>query len=34
VEVTLEFEKVTKEEMDNNKFNFPLKKALPIVGVD
>ena len=34
VEITLEFEKVTKEEVDDNSFNFPLKKALPIVGID
>ncbi|HEX6646740.1 MAG TPA: hypothetical protein VF047_06135 [Nitrososphaeraceae archaeon] len=34
VEITLEFEKVTKEEVDDNSFNFPLKKALPIVGSD
>ena len=34
VEITLEFEKVTKEELDDNSFNFPLKKALPIVGID
>ncbi|HEU5462297.1 MAG TPA: hypothetical protein VFU79_08515 [Nitrososphaeraceae archaeon] len=34
VEVTLEFEKVTKEEVDDNSFNFPQKKALPIVGMD
>jgi hypothetical protein len=34
VEITLEFEKVTKEEVDDNSFNFPLKKALPIVGMD
>jgi hypothetical protein len=34
VEVTLEFEKVTKEEVDDNSFNFPQKKALPIVGID
>ena len=34
VEITLEFEKVTKEEVDNNSFNFPSKKALPIVGID
>ena len=34
VEITLEFEKITKEEIDNNNFNFPAKKALPIVGVD
>lgn len=34
VEITLEFEKVTKEEVDDNSFNFPQKKALPIVGND
>ena len=34
VEITLEFEKITKEEIDNNRFNFPSKKALPIVGID
>ncbi|HEX5982341.1 MAG TPA: hypothetical protein VFY77_06710, partial [Nitrososphaeraceae archaeon] len=34
VEITLEFEKVTKEEVDDNRFNFPQKKALPIVGID
>ena len=34
VEITLEFEKVTKEEVENNKFNFPAKKSLPIVGID
>ena len=34
VEITLEFEKVTKEEVDDNNFNFPQKKALPIVGID
>jgi hypothetical protein len=34
VEITLEFEKVTKEEIDDNSFNFPEKKALPIVGID
>lgn len=34
VEITLEFEKVTKEEIDDNSFNFPQKKALPIVGID
>ncbi|MGZ5550669.1 MAG: hypothetical protein ACXW07_07915 [Nitrososphaeraceae archaeon] len=34
VEITLEFEKVTKEEVDNNSFNFPSKKVLPIVGID
>ena len=34
VEITLEFEKLTKEEIDDNSFNFPEKKALPIVGID
>ena len=34
VEITLEFEKVTKEEIDDNSFNFPEKKSLPIVGID
>jgi hypothetical protein len=34
VEITLEFEKVTTEEVDDNSFNFPQKKALPIVGID
>jgi hypothetical protein len=34
VEITLEFEKVTQEEIDDNSFNFPQKKALPIVGID
>ncbi len=34
VEITLEFEKVTKEEVDDNSFNFPQKKSLPIVGID
>jgi hypothetical protein len=34
VEITLEFEKVTKEEVDDNSFNFPQKKGLPIVGID
>ena len=34
VEITLEFEKISKEEVDNNTFNFPSKKGLPIVGID
>ncbi len=34
VEITVEFERVTKEEVDDNSFNFPQKKALPIVGID
>jgi hypothetical protein len=34
VEITVEFERVTKEEIDDNSFNFPQKKALPIVGID
>ena len=34
VEITVEFERVTKEEVDDNSFNFPHKKALPIVGID
>ena len=33
VEITVEFERVTKEEVDDNSFNFPQKKALPIVGI-
>ena len=34
VEITVEFERVTKEEIDDNSFNFPQKKGLPIVGID
>ena len=34
VEITVEFEKITKEEVEDNSFNFPQKKALPIVGID
>ena len=34
VEVTIEFEKVTKEEQERNTFNLPTGKALPIVGPD
>lgn len=34
VEITIELEKVSDEEITANKFNFPPKKALPIVGKD
>ncbi len=34
VELTIEFEKVTKDEQENNLFNLPTNKALPIVGPD
>jgi hypothetical protein len=34
IEITLEFEKVTPEEQDQNKFNFPSEKLLPIAGSD
>lgn len=34
VEITIEFEKVTKEEQDLNTFNLPSNKMLPIVGSD
>lgn len=34
IEITLEFEKVTPEEQDQNKFNFPAGKLLPIAGSD
>jgi len=34
VEITLEFEKVTSEEQEQNVFNFPSGKALPITGSD
>jgi hypothetical protein len=33
-EVTIEFEKVTQQEQEENVFNMPPKKALPIVGID
>lgn len=33
-EITIEFEKVTKEEQDQNAFNLPPSKALPIAGSD
>jgi len=32
IEITLEFEKVTQEEQEQNAFNFPAGKALPIAG--
>ena len=34
VELTIEFEKVTKEEQERNAFNLPSNKVLPIVGTD
>jgi hypothetical protein len=34
VELTIEFEKVTKEEVDQEVFNLPASKALPIPGPD
>ncbi len=34
VELTIEFEKVTKEEQEHNAFNLPSNKVLPIVGTD
>ena len=34
VEITIEFEKVTKQEQEKNMFNFPSAKALPIDGAD
>jgi hypothetical protein len=33
-EITIEFEKVTQEEQEHNKYNMPPKKALPITGQD
>jgi hypothetical protein len=33
-EITIEFEKVTQQEQEENEFNMPLKKALPITGID
>jgi hypothetical protein len=32
IEITLEFEKVTQEEQEQNTFNFPAGKVLPIAG--
>jgi hypothetical protein len=34
VELTIEFEKVTKEEQEKNSYNLPSGKMLPIVGQD
>ncbi len=34
VEITIEFEKATKEEVDGELFGLPSSKALPIVGPD
>ena len=34
IEITVEFEKVTAEEQEQNAFNFPSGKALPIAGSD
>lgn len=34
VEITIELEKISDEEITENNFNFPAKKALPIVGTD
>jgi hypothetical protein len=34
IEITIEFEKVTKEEQDQNIFKLPSNKMLPIVGSD
>jgi len=33
-EVTIEFEKVTQQEQEENLFNMPPKKALPVAGID
>ncbi|HET9357337.1 MAG TPA: hypothetical protein VFN98_04520 [Nitrososphaeraceae archaeon] len=33
-EITIEFEKVTQQEQEQNAFNMPPKKALPIAGTD
>lgn len=34
VELTIEFEKVSKEEVDQESFKLPSSKALPITGTD
>jgi hypothetical protein len=34
VEITIEFEKVIEKEREQNTFNLPPGKALPIVGPD
>jgi hypothetical protein len=33
-EITIEFEKVTQQEQEQNEFKLPPKKALPIAGID
>jgi hypothetical protein len=33
-EITIEFERITKEEQDSNTFNLPSAKVLPIAGLD
>ena len=33
-EITIEFEKVTQQEQEQNEFKLPPKKALPITGID
>ena len=34
VEITIELEKISDKEITENNFNFPDKKALPVVGTD
>src|ERR687887_106044 len=34
VEITIEFEKITQQEQEENTLNLPSSKALPIVGPD
>jgi hypothetical protein len=34
VEITIEFEKITQQEQEQNILNLPSNKALPIVGPD
>jgi hypothetical protein len=34
IEITIEFEKVTQQEQEQNEFKLPPKKALPIAGID
>jgi hypothetical protein len=34
VEITIEFEKVTQQEQEQNEYKLPPKKALPIAGID
>jgi hypothetical protein len=33
-EITIEFEKVTQQEQEQNEFKLPPKKVLPITGID